>query len=106
METIDGIEVDLSLLPPELQPLEPLIRQYAAGDDVVRTDRLDAASTEELRQLDRAMTVHRFDVLEAFLDAHLERTGTPEQDVAHVLSSVGEAAAEAAVILEEREKRP
>ena len=103
IETIDGIEVDLSLLPSELQPLTPLIREYAAGDDVERTDRLHAATTEELRQLDRALTVDRSDVLEAFLDAHLERTGTPEQAVGHILSSFWKAVAEARVILEERE---
>ena len=103
MEEIDGLEVDLSLLLPELQPVAPLIRKYAAGDDDERTDRLEAASTEELRQLDDAMTAERFDALNAFLDTHLDRTGTPEQDVAHVLSSFGEAAAEAAVYLEERE---
>lgn len=102
-ETIDGIAVDLSLLPPDLRPLAPLIRKYAAGDDVERTDRLYAASTDELRELDRAMTAKRFDSADEFLNAHIERTGTPEQDVATVLSSFAEAAAEAAVILEERE---
>jgi hypothetical protein len=103
LETIDGLEVDLSLLPPDLQPLAPLIRKYAAGDDVERTDRLYAASTEELRELDRAMTARRWESVDAFHYAHIEATGTPEQDVALVLSSFAEAAAEAAVILEERE---
>ena len=102
LETIDGLEVDLSLLPPDLQPLAPLIRKYAAGDDVERTDRLYAASTEELRALDRAMA-ERWEPVDAFHYAHIEATGTPEQDVALVLSSFAEAAAEAAVILEERE---
>ena len=103
VETIDGIEVDLSLLPPALQPLAPLIRKYAAGDDVERTDRLYAASTEELRELADAMTAERSDAADAFLNAHMEEPGTPEQDVALVLSSFWEATAEAAVILEERE---
>lgn len=102
METIDDLEVDLSLLPPNLRPLAPLIRKYAAGDDVERTDRLDAASTEELRELDQAMA-KRWESVDAFHYAHIEATGTPEQDVALVLSSFAEAAAEAAVILEERE---
>jgi hypothetical protein len=103
METIDGIEVDLSLLPRDLQPLAPLIRKYAAGDDVERTDRLHAASTEELRELDRAMTADRWDSVNAFLDAHSAQMVTPEEDVAYVLGAFAEAAAEAAVILEERE---
>lgn len=103
METIDDIEVDLSLLPAILQPLAPLIRKYAAGDDVERTDRLYAASTEELRELDRMMTAKRWDATNAFHEAHIDATGTPEQDVALVLSSFAEAAAETAVILEERE---
>ena len=103
MEAIDGIEVDLSLLPPDLQPLAPLIRKYAAGDDVERTDRLYAASTAELRELADAMTAERSDAADAFLNAHMEEPGTPEQDVALVLSSFWEATAEAAVILEERE---
>jgi hypothetical protein len=102
-ETIDDLEVDLSLLPPDLQPLAPLIRKYAAGDDVERTNRLYAASTEELRELDRAMTVERWEAVDAFHYAHIDATGTPEQDVALVLSSFAEAAAETAVILEERE---
>lgn len=102
-ETIDGIEVDLSLLPEELQPLVPLIREYAGGDDVERTDRLYAASTDELRNLDRTMSAERFEAVEAFLDAHLEESGTPAQDVALVSSSFAEAAAEAGVVLEERE---
>jgi hypothetical protein len=103
METIDGIVVDLSLLPPELEPRAPLIRKYAAGDDVERSDRLDAASTEELRELNDAMTRERYDAVEAFLDVHMEQPGTPEQDVALVLSSFSEATAEAAVVLEGRE---
>jgi hypothetical protein len=103
METIDDIEVDLSLLPPELRPLAPLIRKYAAGDDVERTDRLYAASTAELRELTEAMTSGRYEAANAFLDAHIDATGTPEQDVAYVVSSFWEATAEAAVILEERE---
>jgi hypothetical protein len=102
-ETIDGIEVDLALLPSDLQPLAPLIRKYAAGDDVERTDRLDAASMAELRELDQAMTAERYDAIDEFLNTHIERTGTPEQDVALVLSSFAEATAEAAVTLEERD---
>ena len=49
------------------------------------------------------MTRERSDAIEAFLDAHLEQSGTPEQDVALVLSSFWEATAEAAVVLGERE---
>jgi hypothetical protein len=49
------------------------------------------------------MTAERWDSVNAFLDAHSAQMVTPEEDVAYVLGSFAEAAAEAAVILEERE---
>jgi hypothetical protein len=50
-EEIDGLDVDLTRLPPDLRTLVPLIRQWAAGDDEERAQRLAAASTEELQKL-------------------------------------------------------
>ena len=101
METIDDIPVDLSLLPDDLRHLAPLIRRYAVGDDVERVERLEAASVDELRALQAATQPH-WDAINAYLDAHIDDTGTPQQDVALVLSSFAEAAAEAPVVLEER----
>ena len=37
-----------------------------------------------------------WDAINAYLDAHMERTGTPEQDVALVLDAFAQAAMEAA----------
>ncbi len=93
-EEIDGIEVDLTLLPDDLRPLAPLIRRYAAGDDVERGELLAAATPEERAELERAAQPH-WDAINAYLDAHIERPGTPEQDVALVLDAFAQAAMEA-----------
>ena len=100
METIDGIEVDLSLLPEELRALAPMIRKYALGDDVERGERLEAASVDELRALRDAPDPH-WDAINAYLDANMGQPG-PKQDVALVLDSFAQAALEAEVELEER----
>jgi hypothetical protein len=101
MEEIDGLEVDLSLLPTELEPLAPFIRRYAASDDGVRSDRVSDASVEELQALFQAVEP-RWDAIEAYMDEYMERPGSPEQNVALVLSSLSEAAAEARLELERR----
>lgn len=93
-EEVDGIEVDLELLPDDLRPLVPLIRRYSVSDDVKRAARVDAASPEERAELERAAQPH-WDAINAYLDAHIERTGTPEQDVAVVLDAFAQAAMEA-----------
>lgn len=102
MEEIDGIEVDLSLLPDELQHLAPLIRRYAVGDDVERSRIEEESSREELVALTQAVEPH-WPAIHEYLDAHLEQPGTPEQDVALVLMSLSEAAAEVDVELGERD---
>lgn len=101
-ETIDGNEVDLSLLPPELQPLAPLIRKYAASDDVEREQKLKAASSAELEALREAPVPH-WDAINAYLDANIESEPGPKEDVAFVLESFAQAAQEAEIELEERE---
>jgi hypothetical protein len=103
VEEIDGIPVDLALLPAELGGCVPLIRDFAIGDDVARSDRMAAASTGELEAL-AGLTPEQWDALNAFLDRHLdERPGSPEQDVALVLSAFAEAAAEAPFDLRRRQ---
>ena len=102
MEDIDGIPVDLGLLPDDLRPLADLIRRYSVGDDVEGSKRLEAASSDELQQLVDAVTPH-WDGINAYLDEHMDETGTPEQDVALVISGFAERAAEARFALEERE---
>jgi hypothetical protein len=104
-EEIDGIEVELGLLPPELADCVPLIRRFAISDDVVRSERMDAAPFAELEAL-AGLTPAQWSALEHFLDEHMERPGTPEQDVAVVLSAFGEAAAEARLELQARPGEP
>jgi hypothetical protein len=104
MEEVDGIEVDLTLLPPELCDCASLIRSYALSDDVKRSERMTAGPDREIEAL-AGLTDAQWDALNTFLDQHMERPGTPEQDVALVLSAFGEAAAEASIELEERSAR-
>jgi hypothetical protein len=104
LEAIDGIEVDLGLLPPELADCVPLIRRFAIGDDVVRSERMEAATVSELEALAH-LSPAQWAALERYLDEHMERPGTPEQDVALVLSAFGEAAVEARFDLEARRDR-
>ena len=104
MEEIDGIEIDLSLLPQELKDCAPLIRSYAIGDDVVRSERMAAAPASDIEALAN-LTDAQWDAVNGFLDAHMEEPGTPEQDVALVLSAFAEAAAEAPIELGERSNR-
>jgi hypothetical protein len=94
MEEIDGIPADLALMPEELSDLAPLIRKFAISDDVDREVQMGRTSRRELEAL-ASLSDPQWNALEAFLDEHMEDTGTPLQDVALVLSAFGEAAAEA-----------
>jgi len=49
-DEIDGIEIDLALLPSVLRTLAPLVREFAVGDDLVRNERMEAASSETSRR--------------------------------------------------------
>jgi hypothetical protein len=93
-------ELDFSLLPEALRPLTPLIARYAESDDVERSSLLEAASTDELRELSGAPAPH-WDAINAFLDENMEQIG-PRQDLALALDSFSQAAMEAATELEDR----
>jgi len=101
VEEIDGIPVELALLPEPLRELAPLIRKFAIGDDVVRNTEMQGATVSELETLAH-LTAAQWEAIEAFLEEHMEKPGTPEQDVALVLSTFGEAAAEARLDLARR----
>jgi hypothetical protein len=51
MEEIDGIPVDLALLPEELRDLLPLIRKFAISDDSAREAQMELTSRDELEAL-------------------------------------------------------
>ena len=96
LEEIDGIPVDLALLPEELVELVPLIRTFAVSDDSDREAIMQRTSRSELEAL-ASLSDRQWSALESFLDEHMERPGTPHQDLALVLSAFGEATAEARV---------
>jgi hypothetical protein len=99
MEEIDGIAVDLGLLPDDLTELAPLIRKFAVADDVRRDQVMEVAGLDEVRAL-ASLSDSQWSALETFLDAHIPEPGTPHQDLALVLSAFGEAAAEARLQLD------
>ena len=97
-EEIDGIPVDLERLPGQLQPLVPLIRKWAASDDVERSDRLSRASDEELRELSEAPAA-LWDEINAYLDENITSADPYE---ATALDSFAQAALEARFELQRR----
>ena len=97
-EEIDGIEVDLSRLPADLQPLVPFIREWSVSDDVGRYDRIEAASSEDLERLRDAFDPH-WDAINAYLDENIE---SEEPYEATALDSASQAAMEAGFELERR----
>lgn len=94
-------DADLSLLPEELQPLAPLISRYAESDDVRRSELLEAATDENLRELSEAPSAH-WEAINAFLDENVAAEPGPRQDVALALDSFAQAAMEARFELERR----
>jgi hypothetical protein len=94
-------DLDLSLLPAELQHLAPLISRYAEADDVARSDLLASASRDELGELAQAPTAH-WDAINAFLDEHVAGEPGPAQDVALALDAFPQASLEARFELESR----
>ncbi len=88
-------DVDLNALPEEFHDLVPLIRTWAIPDDIDREDHIEAASTDDLRQLIDALEP-RFEAIDAYLaeNDHLEE--------ATYLGALAEAAVEAGFELEER----
>jgi hypothetical protein len=89
-ELIDELRFDAALVTGELQQLLPMLRSWAAGDDTVRSDRIAAASSDDLRELVTAVAdeLHRIDAL---IDSH----GEPLPDEAVLLGRLAEAALEA-----------
>jgi cell division protein FtsI/penicillin-binding protein 2 len=94
-------ELDFDLLPEELRTLAPLIARYAESDDVDRSELLENASDEELRELSEAPSAH-WDAINAFLDENVAAEPGPRQDVALALDSFSQAAMEARYALDER----
>jgi hypothetical protein len=97
-EEIDGFEVDLSRLPPDLQPLVPLIRRWATGDDEERSTRLAGASDDELRELSDAPS-KLWDSINGYLT---EYVASDEPYEAIVLDGFAQAAMEADSELQSR----
>jgi hypothetical protein len=95
-------ELDFSLLPTELQPLAPLISRYTESDDLERSELLENASREELRELSEAPGAH-WDAINRFLDENVAAGPGPRQHVALALDSFAQAAMEARYELEGRE---
>ena len=102
MEQIDGREVDLTRLPPDLQELAPVIRAWAIGDVEERDRRLESASTEDLASFWLAVSPH-LPAINAYLEAAVQG---PDADEAIVLASTADSAIEAASIIERRTGDP
>ena len=95
---IDGLEVDLGRLPPELQDLAPAIERWAATDPDERDQRLEQAATDDLAQFWLAVSPQ----LPA-INAYLEEQAAGEQsNEAVVLAAMAEAALEASQVIERR----
>ncbi len=101
-EIIDGMVVDLSDLPDELRQLLPYIREWSIGDDGVRSEKEDAASTEELLAFFRVAWPH-LGAINAYLDSVMD--AIPQPDAAMVLLPFGECVAELQFVLKERTGR-
>ena len=99
MEEIDGLQVDLDRLPPDLQSLAPVIRQWATVDEDERDRRLEAASTEELAQFWLAVSP-QFPAVNAYLEE--QTIGADESSEAVALAATAEAALGAAQVIERR----
>jgi hypothetical protein len=99
----DEPELAFSPLPEDLRHLEPLIPKYAESDDVLRSNLLEQATDDELRELVAAADPH-WPAINAFLDANTLLIG-PRQDLAVALDSVAQAAMEAVYELERREPK-
>ncbi|HEX6664281.1 MAG TPA: hypothetical protein VF025_11450 [Gaiellaceae bacterium] len=97
-------ELDFSVLPKELRHLAPLISWYSESDDDGRSELLEHASDEELRQLSEAPETH-WKKINAFLDQNVESDPGPTQDVALALDSFAQAAMEAKFELDARADR-
>ena len=98
MEQINGLEVDLTRLPADLQGLAPLIREWAVVEDEARDHRLEGAETEELAGLWLNVSP-RLPAINAYLESVIEGR---ESNEAVVDAATAEAALEAAKVIERR----
>ena len=98
MEEIDGLEVDLDRLPPELRQLAPTIREWAMIDAESRDARLEDASTEDLARFWLDVSPE-LPAINAYLEAAIEGEESTE---AIALAATAEGALEAAAIVERR----
>jgi hypothetical protein len=95
----DGVMMDLSKLPEEFHPLIPYIRRWAVGDDVERSDREEAASTEELQELSHAVWP-KMPAINAYLD--MVDKEPPYSNEAAALGRLAECVCELQFVLQER----
>jgi hypothetical protein len=82
--------------PPRLLALWPLVLRYGGSDDLARGRSLEAASTEELRELVASVDAEAFDAINRYLD----ETGDSEESVP--FGDLAQAAMEASQLLERR----
>ena len=98
MEQIEGREVDLTRLPPDLEELAPYVRRWAVAEEGERDRRLENASTEELAAFWLAVSPH-LPAINAYLEAAIQGT---ESEEAVVLAATADTALEAARVVERR----
>jgi hypothetical protein len=87
---VDGLPFDPSLLPEPLRALEPLIRDFAVGDDQLRTEAIDAAAPKTVAHLVEAVMPLMPDI-NAFLSSFGNEPVPPE---AILLGRLAEAVSE------------
>jgi hypothetical protein len=91
LQSADGIDFDREKIPPSLRHLVPLIRQWSIGDDERRSEKIDEASTQELRRFWKMVSPHLAEI-EKFLTSF---EGKPQPPEAIVLFWLKTAAIEA-----------
>ena len=89
-ELIDGLRFDAAEVTADLQQLLPMLRTWATGDDTVRSSRVAAASSDDLRELVTAVA-DELQGIDALIDSYHE----PLPDEAVLLGRLAEAALEA-----------
>ncbi len=97
-ELVDGLAFDPSRLPTGLQHLAPLIRKWAIGDDVKRSEAQQAASAAQLRRLVSQVAPH-FEAIDAYLRS--VEGDAPYPNEAILIGWLAECAAEARLQLGE-----
>ncbi len=96
-DLIEGLQLDPTRLPEEIRELAPLIREWAIGDDIQRSAKLENASEEELQALVEAVSPY-WDAVNSWLDEANEENPVPDEAV--LLSWLAEAAAEAETMID------